>query len=353
MRESLTNTFDHARFDQIVADVAVSASAVDDGTLGVRDSLAQLGEAGCLALGADGGPFTLADQAYVLRSLAAACFATGFATWAQRMAIGYVSRWGSDGLKRDVLAELVTGKRAGATAMATAFQDRLGVRDVPVTFRHDGDDVVVSGVLPWASNVFADGAVIVLPARSADGTRAIVAIRTDLDGVVADLGTPLVALTATASGSVTLNDVRVPSSWLLTTDFQGFLADIRGAFLLLQTALCLGVTDAALQGADGRFTGFRAVLAGDHEELAARVKVLSGHYQRLLADERLADRRHLELRLAAANLAVAATRHEAAVRGGASFLASSPTARRVREAAFLPVQSPTEAQLRWELAHSK
>ena len=35
--------------------------------------------------------------------------------------------------------------------------------------------------------------------------------------------------------------------------------------------------------------------------------------------------------------------------GGRGYAMSSPTARRAREAAFLPVQSPSQSQLRWEL----
>jgi alkylation response protein AidB-like acyl-CoA dehydrogenase len=58
------------------------------------------------------------------------------------------------------------------------------------------------------------------------------------------------------------------------------------------------------------------------------------------------------LRLDCARLASEAVALEAKVVGGRSYLASSGTARRLREAAFLPVQAPTEGQLRWELSLS-
>ena len=57
----------------------------------------------------------------------------------------------------------------------------------------------------------------------------------------------------------------------------------------------------------------------------------------------------LQLRLDVAHLATRATQLELAARGGAGYSAVSATARRVREALFLPVQSPTEVQLQWEL----
>lgn len=61
----------------------------------------------------------------------------------------------------------------------------------------------------------------------------------------------------------------------------------------------------------------------------------------------------LELRLAAAEVASAAAALEVRVAGGAGYAQSSPASRRFREAAFIPVQSPSETQLKWELARAK
>jgi alkylation response protein AidB-like acyl-CoA dehydrogenase len=54
-------------------------------------------------------------------------------------------------------------------------------------------------------------------------------------------------------------------------------------------------------------------------------------------------------RLHAAQTAGAAVALEVRLAGGTGFLATSPTARRHREAAFLPIQTPTESQLLLEL----
>jgi len=58
-------------------------------------------------------------------------------------------------------------------------------------------------------------------------------------------------------------------------------------------------------------------------------------------------------RLEGSDIAVAATRLEAMLCGGAGYVASSATTRRFRESAFLPIQSPSEGQLRWELEKYK
>lgn len=339
--------------ETVVDEVAAAAGAVDAGERDVRPALSSLGAARLLDLGTVGRHGTLIDQAAVLRRLAGVCMASAFSAWAQHMAIDYLAAWGSPELKADVLPDLAAGTRPGATAMATAFQDALGLRDVSVTADDQGDDeVVLDGLVPWASNLFADGAVVVLPARTPAGRRLIVAVRTDQDGVTVKPYPALLGLGSTASTSLRLDAVRAPTTHVLTDRFLDFLADVRGPFLLLQTAFCLGIAEAALASAAGRSLGPDDVLADDHRELSDRLACLTSDHARLLARGRHSDTEVVALRLAAGRLGVDATRHEANAAGGAGYLATSATARRLREAAFLPIQSPTEAQLRWELSRS-
>ena len=55
------------------------------------------------------------------------------------------------------------------------------------------------------------------------------------------------------------------------------------------------------------------------------------------------------LRLAAADIVSAAAALEIRSAGGKGYARRTDASRRFREAAFIPVQSPSEAQLRWEL----
>jgi alkylation response protein AidB-like acyl-CoA dehydrogenase len=53
--------------------------------------------------------------------------------------------------------------------------------------------------------------------------------------------------------------------------------------------------------------------------------------------------------LAAADVVSAAAALEIRTAGGKGYARRTDASRRFREAAFIPVQSPSEAQLRWEL----
>jgi alkylation response protein AidB-like acyl-CoA dehydrogenase len=338
------------RLDAIAGRVGERAPAVDRGEVDLRVSLAELGEAGLLDLGLGHG--TLAEQAEVIRTLAEHCTPTAFSVWAHRTATGYVARWGSDALRDELLPALRRGERTAATAMATAFQAALGLKELTVTAREVDGGLVLDGVIPWASNLFADGAVVVLPARTEDGRHLVVAVTTDQAGVELLPYPALLALGATASTTVRLRSVVVGQHRVLTDRFLDFLADVRAPFLLLQAAICLGLADAALAAAGPRHVGVGTTFCADHSDLLGRRDALAGEHAARLERELPADAELVRLRLEASELAVAATRHEATVTGGAGYLAASATARRLREAAFLPIQSPTEAQLRWELSRS-
>lgn len=50
---------------------------------------------------------------------------------------------------------------------------------------------------------------------------------------------------------------------------------------------------------------------------------------------------------------MAAANIEVRVASGAGYARNSPASRRFREAAFIPAQSPSEGQLRWELERAR
>lgn len=333
-----------------VEEASARARAVDVAEHDLRETLRGLGGAGLLDLGAGHG--RLAEQAETIRALATACTATAFSTWAHRMAVGYLDAWGGEVLRAELLDDLRAGHRAGATAMATAFQAALGLKELTVTarVRQDGG-LRLDGVIPWASNLF-DEAVVILPAAADDGRSLIVAVTTDQAGVELAGAPPLLALQATASTTVHLHDVAVPAHRVLADRFLDFLADVRPVFLLLQTALALGLADASLAEIDYRLDGPAEILGDDLDALSRHRTVLGDLFAARLARPGTADEELVRLRLDAARLAVDATRCESTVAGGTGYLAHAATSRRLREAAFLPIQSPTEIQLRWELSRS-
>ena len=329
---------------EVRAHVAATAAAVDAGTQDTRAALAWLGGRGLLGQQVTPDPGEpLSDPVALVRDVAAGSLATAFSVWSQLMVLEYL-RCCPTPAGVALVPELRSGKLTGATALAPAIADLAGQQPLPVHARRNGAGWRLTGRVPWASNLFGD-AVVITPARTADGGRLVALFR--LSAAQPLPSPPLLALNGTGTGSIALDDVPVAPDEVLSTDLAAFLSLCVPAMLLLQTAMAVGLTDAALPAAAAHLTGPNRTLVADHQALSARHAEVATRLTALAAAPDGAPRAGLaQLRLDAVHLAADAARLECAAALGTGFRADCPTSRRVREAAFLPVQAPTEGQLR-------
>ncbi|NMH98698.1 acyl-CoA dehydrogenase family protein [Pseudonocardia acidicola] len=317
------------------------AAAVDRCEVDVRDGLRFLAERGLL------GHPELRVSFELIRLVARSDLASAFSLWAHTMVVQCVAASPSPRM-RATADQLRRATVWGSTAMAPAIKHMAGLGELPVTFRRDGDILVLDGRIPWASNLFGRDLVVALAARGEDGERLVLAVTGENPGL--SLGGPqdLLAMSATASSDLVLRGARVEPQAVISTDFVGYLKAMKPRLLILQTAFCLGLAAEALTAAEAWPA---RTMAGYHDDHAALAQQFADLDQRAAAlVEALAPVREVvQTRLQAGRLAQAAVELELRIAGGAGFAAGSPTARRYREAAFLPVQTPTEGQLQAEL----
>jgi alkylation response protein AidB-like acyl-CoA dehydrogenase len=348
--------------------LAQKAAQVDGGEANPKEALGLLANYGLLGLGRPGDPSgsSITEMAAVLEEMAGICMCSAFATWAHRMVIEYVSHAPEQSEAHQALRSLLAGEVIGCTAMASAFQDYVGMAPLPVVAERVPGGLLLNGTIRWASNL-QSGFLAVLGTRvqgdrgeESGGTKAIVALPPSSPGVQVKSPPKLLALDASTSSSFSLIDVFVPDGWVISWDFPGFMGSVRKPFTVLQVAFCLGLASASLQAADQKLRDSRVTQQVLSVAFSEDVRLLMRDLARLRATHRNAMQSSevkptelLRLRLEAAQLAQEATQLELKITGGAGYVAESPTARRLREAAFLPVQSPTEAQLRWELARAQ
>ena len=137
----------------------------------------------------------------------------------------------------------------------------------------------------------------------------------------------------------------------MSDNIEVFLRDVTAPFLLVQSSFCLGLAAGALQEAAKHLDVSQGVFRPEFPLILEEYQSLREELVRLASEPERAERRDLlSLRLGVSHFATIATHFELQVVGGAGYVAESPTARRLREASFLPVQSPTEGHLRYELA---
>ena len=333
--------------ERVLALAAEHADAVDAGERSPFENLREIAKDGLLTLGRTG---SLVPQAAVAYDLASQDASTGFSLWAHRSTIAFF-----DAVNRDLPEGLAEATTSGTTAMAAAYKEAAGIGPIKVLGTLVEGGVKLNGTVSWASNLYPNG-VIVLPvavqnAQEGHPDRYIVTVRQDTPGLKVAYHRNLLALNGTESGTIIFEDVFVPTEDILTKDFAGFLAKVTAPFLLVQSAFCLGLAAGALQSAAEHLQVSGGIFKQEFEGLLGTYRTLRDTLLRLAAEPENAQKRDLlQLRLDVSHLATAATHCELQTVGGAGYVAGSPTARRVREVTFLPVQSPTEGHLRYELA---
>ena len=307
---------------------------------------------GYASYGFENSEKTLFDQAKVIRAISEKSLAAAFSLWSHRMTNEYLDRFGKSDAIKSWRSELELGTRLGSTALATALVDASGRGALPITFSQSGDDFIVNGFIPWASNLYSD-TVIVFAARNEAGERYVFSASLDFEGFSYSIESELLEMNSTNSGSIKIENVKVGRENLLSESLADFLSVMRPRFLTLQTAFCLGVSSASLQSLE-EAKGALA-FSGDISDLRQQFRVLETTIESLgtkLSNraEVVSVKPYLELRLASAVLAQQVTRLELAAIGGRAYSNHSETARRIHEALFFSVQAPTEGALRWELS---
>ena len=337
----------------IAEEISARADALDRGEGESRAVLTSLAEIKALDLGAPRNTNgELAAMAAVISALSERCMSSAFTTWAHRMTIEYLAA-GDTPYAELVLPRLRSGHSPGITGMASAFRELAGCGSLEITATTVSDGYLLDGPIRWASNLY-DDALLVTAVRTDKGEKLIVALPLGTPGIKVGKPFSLLALGSTASSFLALSGVHIGPENVLTRDFDDYLTTLRPTFMVLQTALCVGLARTSIASARDSLTGVNSVFCAEVESLTGKLALVNSTMVKTAhsvgTDIAPTRAELLALRLAGAELATGAATVEAKTAGGKGYARNSAASRRFREAAFIPVQSPSEAQLRWELA---
>jgi alkylation response protein AidB-like acyl-CoA dehydrogenase len=345
----------------VAAYFAERAAGVDAGDLDVRDGLKWLAQHSLLSLDLDWRQRAdapgLVAVGELISVVAAQCMASAFALWCQRMVIEYVAAAAKpDFPGRQFLQRLHAGELLGSTALGNGMAHLVLGAPLTVRLARADDGVILDGTIAWASNLLVDAnaaLTVVAAIDVAAGQSYVVAVPLDTPGVEVAPYPRLLALQATRSASVLLRNVRLPAN-LVMSSLDSCLPRVRPTLLVLQSCFCQGLAHASLDGAARDLPRANdAILREEVERLRGELGRLDRRVRLQLQRpdaRRIPMREFVQTRLVAAQLAAAASRLEVKARGGSAYRMDDPANRRFREAAFLAIQAPTEAQLEWELA---
>lgn len=339
----------------ILARLAALAPAIDAEGLYPEEILRALGRVGAFRGPAE--PGRLFDAVAAMEAVASHCLSTAFCAWCQSALVWYLARTDHAEARRH-LAAVGSGARLGGTGLSNPMKSAAGLEPLALRGVAVRGGYRVTGILPWVSNLGPDHLFASVFAL-ADGRRVMALFDCGAEGLRLASPGRFVALEGTRTYSVRLRDVFVAEADVLAEDAATFLPRIRQGFVLLQMGMALGVAGGAARGMRESAAGRRPIaahIAPSAAEIETRVAVLREGTRDLaaaLADEPTAAawRDTLRLRREASVLALDATRAAALLAGAAGFRAGSEVARRLREAMFVGIVSPSVKHIGHELAH--
>ena len=324
------------------------------GALGVHhDDRSALGQGG---MGCD---FGLAIRAAA--EVSRVCGATGFMVWCHQVCGVYMEQSGNPALGGEVLARHVRGLTLGATGMSNPMKTFAGIEQFLLRAQPTEGGYRVNGTLPWVSNLGDDhyfGAVASVEVEAGAPPREVMfLVRCDAAGVERRNCPSFSAMEGTNTWAVKLDDYRVDASNLIADPVRPFIGRIRGAFVLLQTAMGLGVTQGAIDSmwkVEGPLGHVNEFLEDRPDALQAELDALTARIMDLARDPYCSTTEHiidvLDARAQAGELALRAAQSALLHAGARGYLMSSDVQRRVRESHFVAIVTPAIKHLRKEIA---
>lgn len=302
--------------------------------------------------GGDGGD--LADAVEAIAWVSQRSLAAGFVTWGHRTFIEYLFQSSNAGLRETRLPALLTGTLAGATGLSNAMKFLSGLEGLQIEAKPAGDGFRIDGKLPWVTNLKPDAFIVGAAVTVADGRVLVLAIPSDAAGVRRSADLDLMAMRASNTAAIDLVDVTLGADHVLTDDARTWLPRVRPAFLAMQCGMSIGLARRAIDEARGHCKAGRHVLRDPIEALAAQLdRATADLYAGLRSGIFVSHAAPLfALRIELAELAQQAASFELQGAGGRAYLCAPGAGfqRRWREAAFLPVITPSLVQLKAALA---
>jgi alkylation response protein AidB-like acyl-CoA dehydrogenase len=351
------------RLTPILAAIADRAPGIDKRGAFPEENVAELGAAGLLGLvtpkahGGLGG--SMADGAVIVERIARACASTAMVTCMHYSGALVLAQHGSAEINRAI---------AEGRHLSTLAFSELGSRSqfwAPLsTARADGDEIVLDAHKSWSTSA-SHATAYVWSSRpvSASGLSTVWLVERSRAGLEVPSAFDGLGLRGNDSTPIRATGVRIPATHRLGPDGGGFdvmMGIVLPAFNLMNAGCSIGLTEAALTGAQTHVAGTQFQHSGEAlsglptvRAYLAKARVKADMARTLWEDTLVALTtgradamlRVLECKAAAGETALEVTATCMRVCGGAAFRRELGVERAFRDAQAASVMGPTSDAL--------
>ncbi|NYT76047.1 acyl-CoA/acyl-ACP dehydrogenase [Alcaligenaceae bacterium] len=351
--------------DSVIAlvktDLVPLASAIDQQGVYPADFLHKLGALGGFGATAPaelgGSGLGLATQNDIITQVGQECGSTAFLVWCQTACVGYLLHTNNPIARTRYLRAVASGEKLSGTGMSNAVKHLAGIERIHLNARRDGDDYIVTGSLPWVSNVGEEHLAMVAAAVE-DGGYVMLVVHGNAEGVSLHPCPEFAGLEGTQTLNIRLKNARIDAGDVLAhpDQFDHYLSRIKPGFVLSQTGMGFGVIQASLKTireSNAATAHVNQYLDDQGQDLSHALQQLQEQAHTLAAQAdvgRAAVLDVLKLRAATSELTLRAANSAILHAGAKGFLMRHPAQRRLREAVFVAIVTPALKHLRKEIA---
>lgn len=353
-----TDQFSPAIASLIAATLSPLAERIDREGFYPQAFLRELGGLG--GFGAEPSrPFALdlQRQIAVTASVGSQCGSSAFLVWCQSTCAWYLQNAPGETVRKRYLDRVARGELLAGTGMSNAVKHLSGIEKIRLDARRTETGYLVSGVLPWVSNVAPENLLIVAAAVEGGGY-IMVAVEGSAEGLERHDCPDFSGMQGTSTFNVRFRNVAVDAGNVLAapSQFAGFMQRIKPGFVLGQVGMALGVVEGSLkviEESNVMLSHVNEFLDDGAAELEAELAALRNEVAALAAPAgagQAAILPVLKVRARASELALRAAQSAVLHAGARGYLLRHPAQRLLREAVFVAIVTPALKHLRKEIA---
>src|SRR5690606_38482122 len=181
------------------------------------------------------------------REVGKECGSTAFLLWCQTACAHYLLHAPNEAVRRR-LAAVARGEVLAGTGMSNAVKHLAGIENMHLKARRAGDDYIVSGSLPWVSNI-GETHLVIVAAAVEDGGYVMFAVNGNAENVSLRPCPPFAGLEGTQTLNIRLKGTHIGADDVLAhpEQFKAYMAAIKPGFVLYQVGIGLGIIEGALR----------------------------------------------------------------------------------------------------------
>lgn len=352
----------------IARELAPRVTAIDLEAEYPEDFLRQVGHlggfAGVVSEANGGSGKGLTDTIARMAQIGEVCLSTAFTHWCQTACARYIQLSDNTAAQQEWLPALASGHQLGGTGLSNTFKSCCEIERFLLTARREGEGYVINGTLPWVSNLGEDHIFVTgCPVEGEAGLLFFI-VHCQQPGFRLVEGAHFTALEGTRTLACQFREVHIAPSRVLAQPAQSasYLQRIQPGMILAQLGMgvglirdCLrlieqsGKTHAHVNAFESdQADELRAALAGAEAEVFRLAALLDAgpapaELPGLLTEV-------LKIRLAGGELSLRAANAAMLHQGARGYLRGATAQRRLREAYFVAIVTPSLKHLRREIA---